>query len=79
MTAISTGWERPARTADIGARPGVFTRSANWVRRQIAIRRNRYILHGLSDRDLRDIGIRRELIDEVVEGVIDTTGRPRSR
>ena len=60
--------------AIVRPRPGLFRAILQWIRRQNAIRYSRHILHTLSDRDLKDIGISRGVIDsfaiESIEGAV---------
>jgi uncharacterized protein YjiS (DUF1127 family) len=64
-------------TAIVRPRPGPFRAIHQWMRRQNAIRHSRSVLHTLSDRNLRDIGIDRGAIDGFIAGAIDRAGRIR--
>jgi len=50
---------------------------ANRIKRQIAVRRNRRILHDLPDFMLEDIGIDRSQIDWIVAERVDHAGNPK--
>jgi uncharacterized protein YjiS (DUF1127 family) len=63
--------------AIVRPRPGLFRAILQWMRRQNAIRHSRRVLHTLSDRDLRDIGVARGAIDGLVAEGIDRAGRTR--
>ena len=77
MSAITTEWAVPAPQAPAAKSYGVFRTVGNWIKRQIAVRRNRRILHDLPDFMLEDIGISRSQIDWIVAERIDHAGNPK--
>ena len=63
-------------TAQEPERKSIFQVIVDATRRHIAIQRNRRALHDLPDFMLRDIGIERAQIDEIVAGRLDHQGKP---
>jgi len=77
MSAITTEWVASAPEARVAKAEGVFRMVANRIKRQIAVRRNRRILHDLPDFMLEDIGIDRSQIDWIVAERVDHAGNPK--
>lgn len=77
MSAITTEWVASAPEAPATKSEGVFRTVGNWINRQIAVRRNRRILHDMPDFMLKDIGIDRSKIDRIVAERIDHAGNPK--
>lgn len=74
MSAMTSDWATP--TAEAPERRSVFHAIVGRIRRHIAVQRNRRILHELPDFLLRDMGVERAQIDDIVAGRIDRYGRP---
>jgi uncharacterized protein YjiS (DUF1127 family) len=77
MSAITAEWVAAAPEASDTKSVGVFRMVANRIKREIAIRRNRWILHDLPDAMLNDIGIDRSQINRIVAERIDHAGNPK--
>ena len=75
MSAIA--FDYPTRAAHRPERRAVVQTIADAIRRRIAIHRNRRILHSLSDSTLRDMGIERDRINDIVAERLDHRGKPQ--
>jgi uncharacterized protein YjiS (DUF1127 family) len=75
MSAIS--YDYAPVTAQEPEGRSVFRKIVDAMRRQIAIERNRRILHDMPDFMLQDIGIERAHIDDIVAGRLDHQGKPK--